>query len=503
MQGDQSEREQDPLYGSGGEQPPPHGPASQQPPVPPAVDPTSPYPAGTGQPGQETGGQQTDAIWFGSQQPPGYGTADQPPPYQGNWQPPDVGWPPQPGPGGPSAAAAGPSRRRGRRILSFAIVAILGVAIGAAAAFGVAHNTPRQPSSTSTGGVPTPGSGQAPVQNTENSKINVAAIAKAITPSVANITSKLQYENATAEGTGIVISSSGLVLTNNHVIYRSTKVTADVGGTGRTYTARVVGTDKNNDVALLQLQGVSGLTAAPIGDASKVALGDPVVAIGNLGGQGGEPTVTRGTITALNRTITAGDQGGGNTETLHGVLQTDAAIGSGDSGGPLVNASGQVIGMDTAAATNNIGGSEHIGFAIRINNALAIARQIAAGHGSSTIQIGLPAFLGVSVCPSISQAAQCMAANGLSNGAFGNTSIAPVSSGALVQNALPGTPAQAVGLSPGDVITGLGGRRITSADSLTSAMRTHRPGDTVSVMWVDTNGQRHTATVTLTRGPAA
>lgn len=501
MQGDRNDREQDPVYGSGGDQPPPHGPASEQPPGTPAAEPTSPYPAGTGQQGEETAGQQTDAIWFGSQRPP-YGTADQPPPYQGTWQTSGGGWPPQPGPGGPWATSGQPPRRRGRRILSFAIVAILGVAIGAIAAFGVAHNNARQPSG-ATGVVPTPGSGQAPVQNTRTSRINVPAIAKAITPSVVNITSKLQYENATAEGTGVVISSSGLVLTNNHVIYRSTKVTADVGGTGRTFSVRVLGTDKTNDVALLQLQDASGVRAAPIGDASKVALGDPVVAIGNLGGQGGEPTVTQGSITALNRTITAGDQGGGNTETLHGVLQTDAAIGSGDSGGPLVNASGQVIGMDTAAATSNTAGSGHIGFAIRINNALAIARQIAAGHGSSTIQIGLPAFLGVSVCPSMSQAAECMAANGLSDRGFGNTPIAPVRSGALIQNALPGTPAQSVGISSGDVITGLGGSRITSADSLTRAMRSHRPGDTVSVTWVDTNGQRHAATVRLTTGPAA
>ncbi len=155
--------------------------------------------------------------------------------------------------------------------------------------------------------------------------------------------------------------------------------------------------------------------------------------------------------------------------------------------------------MDTAAASNNFNQAESIGFAIPINHALSIARQIAAGHDSSTIQIGLPAFLGVQVC-NISDAAQCMS-NGFGAGALG--SIAPVKSGALVATALNGTPAQAAGISAGDVVTGLNGASVTSAQSLTKAMRSHRPGDKVSVTWVDINGQRHNATVTLITGPAA
>jgi len=384
-------------------------------------------------------------------------------------------------------------------MLSFVLVAILGIGIGAAAAYGVARDNSGPSSSPANGAVPTPGAQRAPLQNTGNNKIDVQAIANAVSPSVADISSKLQYQSATAEGTGIVISSSGLVLTNNHVVNGATRVTAQINGGGRAYTARVLGTDKTEDVALLRLQGASGLKAASIGDSSKVALGDAVVAIGNLFGQGGQPTATRGAITATNRTITAGDQGSGDTETLHGVLQTDARIGSGDSGGPLVNASGQVIGMDTAAASNNFNQAESIGFAIPINHALSIARQIAAGHDSSTIQIGLPAFLGVQVC-NISDAAQCMS-NGFGAGALG--SIAPVKSGALVATALNGTPAQAAGISAGDVVTGLNGASVTSAQSLTKAMRSHRPGDKVSVTWVDINGQRHNATVTLITGPAA
>lgn len=227
-----------------------------------------------------------------------------------------------------------------------------------------------------------------------------------------------------------------------------------------------------------------------------------MVAVGNLGGQGGTPTVTSGQITALNRTITAGDQGSGDTETLHGVLQTDAAIGSGDSGGPLANAAGQVIGMDTAAASGTVGQPVNMGFAIPINRALAIARQIAAGHASPGIQIGRPAFLGVQVCD-VSQAAECMTSgNGFGGFGFGNATVAPASSGALIAGVLNGTPAQAAGLAPGDVITGLDSTRITSAQVLTAAMAAHHPGDRVHVAWTDTSGQQHTATVALIPGPA-
>jgi S1-C subfamily serine protease len=163
----------------------------------------------------------------------------------------------------------------------------------------------------------------------------------------------------------MVLSQSGLVLTNNHVIDGSTGLTATVVSTGRRYTAEIVGTDAKDDIALLKLDGVSGLKTIRVGDSSKVTLGAPVVALGNAGGGGGSPAVTSGSITALNRTITASDAGSGASETLHNMLQTDAQIAEGDSGGPLANAAGQVIGMNTAANTQSFGsqGSSE-GFAI-------------------------------------------------------------------------------------------------------------------------------------------
>jgi S1-C subfamily serine protease len=497
MQDHENEKEQEPAYGTGSPQPPGYGTGSPQPPG---------YGTGShGEPSYGASEQQTDAFWVSNQQQPPYGAgSQQPPPYPGSWQPPGAGnWPPPPGSsfGQWGMPPQPPPHHRGRRALSFAVVAVLGVGIGAAAAFGVARNT-SQPTTSSPGAqaIPRPGTQRAPLQNTGTSNINTQAIASAVSSSVVDVTSKLQYSNETAEGTGIVISSSGLVLTNNHVVDGSTSVTAVIDGSGRSYPARVLGTDRTDDIALLQLQGASGLKAASVGDSSKVAVGDSVVALGNAGGQGGTPTVTSGAITGLNRSITAGDQGSADTETLHGMLQTDAYIVAGDSGGPLVNSSGQVIGMDTAAASNNIGQSQNIGFAIPVNHALSIAREIASGQSSSAVQIGERGFLGVGVAD-ISTGCQSSFGGGFGGGSGGG-STAPVNSGALVCNVYRGTPVQSAGVSAGDVITALNGTTVTSAESLTTAMQSKRPGNSVSLAWVDTSGQSHTATITLAVGPA-
>src|SRR5215472_1182145 len=193
----------------------------------------------------------------------------------------------------------------------------------------------------------------------------------------------------------MVISSDGLVLTNNHVIEDSTSISARTA-TGQTYTAKVVGYDQTGDVALIKLQGASGLRTVPIGDSSAIKTGDSVVAMGNAEGQNAIVPAA-GQVTALNQTITAGDQGGSiSQETLHGMIQTNANIVSGDSGGPLANSAGQVIGMDTAG---NDGGfsvqQSSAGYAIPIATARAVADQIVQGQASSTVTIGYPPFMGV------------------------------------------------------------------------------------------------------------
>jgi S1-C subfamily serine protease len=428
---------------------------------------------GYGQPPQ--GGY---GAWSGGQDPWGYGP---PPPPQGS---------------------------RVGRVLAYVAVAALAAGAGAGVAVALNHSSPAasasspqnpNPQSGQGGGDPF-GSGQGGTgdngggTNSGSGTLNAQALANKVDPGIVDVVSQLKYNDATAEGTGMVISSSGLVLTNNHVIDEATSVTATLVESGRTYTARVVGYDSTDDVALLQLQGASGLKTVSLGNSSQVKVGDAVLALGNAGGRGGLPSTAQGTIGALNRTIQASDQGADTTETLHGMLQTDAGIVEGDSGGPLVNSSGEVIGMDTAATSSEFGSTtDTTGFAIPINHAVSIATQIAEGHASATVHIGLAGFLGINVADA-KDPGQC-GENASGIGGFNYTPA--VSSGALVCDVFPGTPAANAGLNSGDVITQIDGQTVSSADSLTSLMAGHHPGDHLSVVYVDTNGGTHDTTVIL------
>jgi S1-C subfamily serine protease len=321
-----------------------------------------------------------------------------------------------------------------------------------------------------------------PGGSSSTSSIDAAAIAAKVNPAVADINTVLGYQHATAAGTGMVITSNGEVLTNNHVVQGATSIKVTLPTTGKTYNATVLGTAPTQDVALLQLQGASGLKTVSIGDPSKISPGDPVVALGNALGKGGTPAVSPGTISAVNQAITASDPSAGTSERLTGLIQTDAQLQPGDSGGPLVNASGQVIGMDTAAsAGTQFDTSSNTGFAIPINTAMSIAHQIESGKASSTVLIGQTGFLGVQVRDAIA-----------STGQAGGAQIVGVASG---------SPASSAGLTGGDVITTFDGKPVTSSSGLTSLVNTHHPGDKVNVGWVDQAGQSHTAQITLTTGP--
>jgi S1-C subfamily serine protease len=408
------------------------------------------------------------------------------------------------------------------------LVAVVAAALGAGAVFALQAKSPSSGSSSfSPQDVPSPASSPGG-GNTNTSGIDEQAVASKVEPGMVDITATLRYTRQVFEGTGMVLSSSGLVLTNNHVVDGSTGLTATVVSSGRKYRAQIVGTDAKDDVALLKLVGVSRLQTVQVGDSSKVTVGSAVVALGNAGGAGGSPTVTSGSITALHRTITASDAGSGASETLHNMLQTNAQIAEGDSGGPLANAAGQVIAMNTAANTQSAGpqGSNE-GFAIPINHALTIAHQMAAGHGNASIRIGQPAFLGIAVASSSSSAASSndspqqqlqqlhqtagqfgggTNSNGrcLPNGA-GNPvpgSVAPASTGTLIAGAFCNAPAAAAGLTGGDVILAINGRTVGAPASLTGVLAQYHPGDQVTVTWMDTSGQRHTSSLTLTTGPA-
>ena len=341
---------------------------------------------------------------------------------------------------------------------------------------------------------------------------DVNAIASKVDPGLVDINTTLGYQQEQAAGTGIVLSSNGVILTNNHVIDGATSISVTDVGNDKTYTASVVGYDRTKDIAVLQLHNASGLQTATLGNSSNASVGEDVVGIGNAGGTGGTPSAVGGTVTALNQSITASDDGDGTSEQLSGLIETNADIQPGDSGGSLVNTSGDVIGMDTAASAGtsfeyNGQSAGNQGFAIPIDTALSIARAIEAGSGSSTVHIGETAFLGVEINAQGSSSSGASGGDGGGFGGFfggnsgstGNTGSS--ASGASVASTVTNGPAQEAGLAEGDVITSLGGTTITTPNDLTNAISHYHPGDKVSIAWTDGSGQTHTATVQLSSGP--
>jgi S1-C subfamily serine protease len=285
------------------------------------------------------------------------------------------------------------------------------------------------------------------------------------------IVSQLGYEDGESAGTGIVLTSNGRILTNNHVIDGATAIRVTVQSTGKSYTADVVGTNAKKDVAVLQLENASGLATADL--ATKTAsVGDAVTAVGNANGTG-TLSAAAGTVSALDQTITTSSEGATAGETLHGLIEIDADVVSGDSGGAVENSDGDVIGVTTAASS---GTSDVTGYAIPIDTAMSIAKQIVAGDDTSEITIGLPAFLGVSLTSD--------------------------STSATVASVLPGTAAAKTDLEAGATITKVDGTTISSASALSAAIQQHAVGDRITIGWTDTAGSSHTATVALLAGPA-
>jgi S1-C subfamily serine protease len=424
-----------------------------------------------------------------------------------------------------------PPPRRRVGALSYLLVALAAGALGAGSVVALYHPASSSTSTASprpSGGVVKPqplpsGAIPQPSTGSPGTSVGEQAIVKKIAPGLVIINTTLQYSSEQAAATGMVISSDGLVLTNNHVIEDSTSISARTA-TGRTYTAKVVGYDVTGDIALIKLQGASGLRIIPIGNSQATKTGDSVVAMGNAEGQSAILPAA-GQVTALNQTITAGDQAGSITqETLHNMIETNANIVSGDSGGPLANSAGLVIGMDTAG---NDGGfavqQSSAGYAIPINAALAVAQQIAQGQASSTVTIGYPPFMGIFIGQGSNsdpqaQAGQQNGGNGFGgfggNGGTGNSgcytsdrnlvapqTIANVNSGTLILGTVCGGPAAAAGMTAGSVITAVNGQAIGSPESLTGVVSKFQPGTTISVTWVSPSGQRSVSSIALTAGP--
>ena len=295
-----------------------------------------------------------------------------------------------------------------------------------------------------------------------------------------DIDSTLSYEGVKAEGTGIVLTSKGEILTNNHVIEGASSIRVVDVGNGKTFGANVVGYDRTADVAVLQLEHASGLQTVGLGNSSSVRKGQGVVGIGNAGGAGGTPSFAGGKVTALDQAITA--EADGTSEHLTGLIETNADIQPGDSGGPLVNGSGKVIGMDTAASAGfsfELRSASTQTFSIPIKTALKIAAAITQGHSSSSVHIGPTAFLGVGVA---------------SSGPGGPT-------GAVIESVASGSPAAKAGLTEGDTITSLAGHQVRSPNDLATIIQSEKQGASVSLVYLSTSGARRTVTVRMTSGP--
>jgi len=535
----------------GGEYPPP-----APPPPPPASfgqgdQPTAhTQPIGYGQPGggQQGYGQQGYGPY--GQQPGGYGYGQQPGGYgygqQGygpyGQQPGGYGYQPGYGPGEYGPYGRPPVRRRrvANAIVYIAVAAVAATAGGLVVNAFAGHSTPAANSSPNSGsGNPFGnffGNGSGNGGNSGSSGSNAVSSAteqkveNAVEPGLVVISSDLKYEGDAAAATGMIISKSGLVLTNNHVIDGTTGLTATVVSTGQQYTAQWLGYDKSGDIAVLQLEGASNLPTVPIGNSSTAKVGDGVVAMGNANGTGHITTVT-GTVTGLNRSITASDDGTNQSENLTGMMQTNADIIPGDSGGPLASVNGKVIGMDTAASSDTIGISQqNVGFAIPINRAMSIAKEIISGQSNSVVRVGSTGFLGVIVTPGAngqqstvtnpSQQQQNQERGSQQGNGFGGqyppaslgcvsnaqgagvpTQIAPVNSGTLVLGVLCGTPANLAGMSAGDVITKVNGQTVSSPASLVGVLDVLHKGQTVKVTWVTPADRTVTQSMTLAAAP--
>jgi S1-C subfamily serine protease len=298
---------------------------------------------------------------------------------------------------------------------------------------------------------------------------------------VVDLDTILDGGSGAAAGTGMVLTPTGIVLTNNHVIEGASTIQATDIGNGQSYTATVIGYDERRDIAVLQLEGASGLATVTLGNSANVNVNRGVVTIGNAGGVGGTPEARSGIVLAMNRAITVSDEFDGSTEHLTQLIQIHGDLQPGDSGGPMVDGSGDVIGMDTAASAGFTFTGQPIGqgFAIEIDTVKTIAAEIRASQGSQTIHIGPTAFIGVDIAS--------------------KSSGYP---GAHVLNVVPGSAAANAGLGGGDVITSLGGSSVTSPTGLTEALVPYSPGEEVTMQWRDPTGATHSASITLGTGPA-
>jgi putative serine protease PepD len=403
-------------------------------------------------------------------------------PPQGSLPPLGAASPPswRPYAGSQQATATPPARpRRGRRVAfagSVVAASLLvggGAGVGGAAAYSAWHDD----SSSSPFGSASPTTSK--VVNTPSSPAaqgSVQAVAAEVLPSVVKI--DVAGPQGAGSGSGIILSSDGQILTNNHVV----ELAGDGGSLRVTFNdgshadAKVLGTDPLTDTALIQAENVSGLTPATIGKSGDLAVGQGVVAIGSPLGL--DATVTSGIVSALNRPVDVGSDGSGNS-TVYPAIQTDAAINPGNSGGALVDLNGHVVGINASIATagqsadGGQSGNIGVGFAIPMDEVMPIVDEMSKGETPTHARLG------------VSVAAPQQSQDGLQS-----------DEGASIEKVNAGSTAQDAGIAAGDVITKVDDHLITDADSLIATIRSYRPGDKVTVTYVH-DGQTKTAELTL------
>ncbi len=417
----------------------------QQQPGDPGAHPPSPW-----VPGPHQGGPP-----YGGTQPGAWST-----PASGGASPPTAPIGPLP------AAAPGPRGRRpivGAVVLSLIVGLVAGV-VGGAVGYQLADTGTRSISA-----LDQPAPGALPVANLPNG--SVEQVAQRVIPSVVQL--RVHGARLAAEGSGIVLSADGLILTNNHVVQPATNG-GDVSAVlqdGRSVPVQIVGRAPSFDLAVVRAQGVSGLVPAQLGSSSNVRVGQEVVAVGSPLGLSG--TVTSGIISALARPVRAGGEGAATQQPpVLDAIQTDAAINPGNSGGPLADMQGRVIGINSAIASlgfaDGQAGSIGLGFAIPIDQARRIANELI--HDGRATQ----AILGVIV-----------------------PAGRPEDNGAAVQQVTPGGAAAGAGIQPGEMIVKVDDRLIDSGDALIAAIRSHPPGSQVSLTVKNAAGATRQVRATL------
>jgi S1-C subfamily serine protease len=368
-----------------------------------------------------------------------------PPPVLRPERPPAVADTGEDGP--PPAAPAGTSPRR-----AALLGAIAGAVVAALVATGVSVALDDDPAT-----VRTSGPSVTPI-TTSRGSLDIGAILSKVQPSVVSIETNETTARGelSAAGSGIILSADGLVLTNAHVVGGLGQITV-VLSDGTKRPATLVGSSPDDDIAVVRVDGATDLTPAELGSSKDLQVGEEVIAIGNALNLGGQPTVTRGIVSAKDRDLTA--QG----VSLQGLIQTDAAINPGNSGGPLVNAAGQVVGMNTAIVAD----AQNLGFSIAMDTAKPIVDDIEAGNAQVTPDA---AFLGVSTLD-VGQLTEAQRAR----------FEVSVDQGALVTEVVPGSAADDAGIEAGDVITKVGSKDVDEAASVRDAILDHKAGDTVQV----------------------